>query len=222
MAPIASSHPAPRANPPLSATGALPADGGSGAGGEAAGGGVTVGVAVDGGGLAAGAGVPDSGVADAGGRTGAGDGVTVGGATVGGEAVGGASVGWIQIGVGVAVADSYGGVGVAGGAVLPRAGVTVAVEVAGGGETSFVTVAVQRTSEPPPFAEPLHWSTFTTRVEVAVDPSVTRQINPTLVPPFPESLHWPTVAALTEVTPGVFAGLQIAGAPGPVIADPAH
>ncbi len=96
----------------------------------------------------------------------------------------------------------------------------VAVGVAA--RTWFVTVAVHCTSEPPPFAEPLHWSTFTGRVEVMVDAPVTVQANPTLVPPLPDPLHCPTVAALTEVTPGVFGGAQMAGAPGPVIAEPMH
>jgi hypothetical protein len=50
----------------------------------------------------------------------------------------------------------------------------------------------------------------------------TVQVNPTLVPPLPEPLHCPTVAAVTEVTPGVFTGVQEPGAPGPVIAEPTH
>ncbi len=63
----------------------------------------------------------------------------------------------------------------------------VAVGVAA--RTWFVTVAVHCTSEPPPFAESLHWATCTSSVEVMVDPPVTVQANPTLVPPFPEPLH---------------------------------
>lgn len=63
---------------------------------------------------------------------------------------------------------------------------------------------------------------FTGRTAVAVEPPVTVQMNPTLVPPLPEPLHWPAVAAVTEVTPGVLTGVQVPGAPGPVIADPMH
>ena len=55
-----------------------------------------------------------------------------------------------------------------------------------------------------------------------VEPVVTAQMNPTLVPPFPELLHCPTVAAVTEVIPGVFTGVQLPGAPVPVITDPMH
>ncbi len=55
-----------------------------------------------------------------------------------------------------------------------------------------------------------------------MDPPVTVQTNPTLVPPLPEPLHWPTVAAVTDVMPGVLTGVQIAGAPGPVISEPTH
>jgi hypothetical protein len=47
-------------------------------------------------------------------------------------------------------------------------------------------------------------------------------MNPTLVPPLPDPLHCPTVAAATDVTPGVFTGVQVPGAPGPVITDPMH
>ena len=101
-------------------------------------------------------------------------------------------------------------------------GVAVGVGAGGGTTRSFVTVAVQRTRAPPPFAEPLHWSTFTGSVVVVLDPPVTEQTKPTLVPPLPEPLHWPTVAAATEVTPGVLAGVQVPGAPVPVISEPTH
>ena len=63
---------------------------------------------------------------------------------------------------------------------------------------------------------------FTGSAAVDVEPVATLQVNPTLVPPLPEPLHWPTVAAVTEVTPGVFTGVQLPGAPGPVITDPMH
>ena len=116
------------------------------------------------------------------------------------------------VGVAVGVADP---VGVA-------VGVAVGVGVSGVATTSFVTVAVQIVSAPPPLPEPLHWSMFTASVEVSVDPVVTVQTNPTLVPPLPEPLHCPTVAAVTEVTPGVFAGVQVPGAPVPVITEPTH
>ncbi len=98
--------------------------------------------------------------------------------------------------------------------------VDVAVGVAA--KNWFVTVARHLTSEPPPFAEPLHWSMFTGSEEVMVDSTLTMQMNPTLVPPLPDPLHWPTVASDTDVTPGVLAGLQIAGAPGPLITEPMH
>ena len=51
---------------------------------------------------------------------------------------------------------------------------------------------------------------------------LTVQTKPTLVPPLPEPLHWPTVAALTDVTPGVFDGVQVPGAPVPVMVEPTH
>ena len=51
---------------------------------------------------------------------------------------------------------------------------------------------------------------------------LTEQMKPTLVPPLPEPLHCPTVAALTDVTPGVFTGVQVPGAPVPVMTDPMH
>ena len=63
---------------------------------------------------------------------------------------------------------------------------------------------------------------FTGSTEVAVEPDATVQMKPTLVPPFPEPLHCPTVAAVTDVIPGVFTGVQVPGAPGPVMADPMH
>lgn len=63
---------------------------------------------------------------------------------------------------------------------------------------------------------------FTGRTDVAVEPPVTVQMNPTLVPPLPELLHSPTFAAVTEVTPGVLTGVQVPGAPGPVMTDPMH
>jgi hypothetical protein len=88
--------------------------------------------------------------------------------------------------------------------------------------TTLVTVALQRTNEPPPFAEPLHWSTFSASAADIVDPVETEQMKPTLVPPLPEPLHCPTVAAVTDVTPGVLTGVQVPGAPGPVITDPMH
>jgi hypothetical protein len=144
----------------------------------------------------------------------------------------------VLVGIGVDVED---GVPVVGAVGVPEAvaegvvvtvaeGVPVAVAVADtlwvavgvGARTWFVTVAVHCTSEPPPFAESLHWSMFIGSVVVMVDPPVTVQTNPTLVPPLPEPLHCPTVAALTEVIPGVFAGVQMAGAPGPVISEPTH
>jgi len=63
---------------------------------------------------------------------------------------------------------------------------------------------------------------FTGKLDVAVEPVATAQMNPTLVPPLPDPLHCPTVAAATDVTPGVFTGVQVPGAPGPVITDPMH
>ena len=52
--------------------------------------------------------------------------------------------------------------------------------------------------------------------------AVTVQMKPALVPPLPEPLHWPTVAAPTEVMPGVLAGVQVPGAPLPVMTEPTH
>jgi hypothetical protein len=72
---------------------------------------------------------------------------------------------------------------------VPGVKVVVAPGVVVAGTTSLVTVAVQIVSAPPPFADPLHWSTFTGKVEVIVDPAPTVQVNPTLVPPLPEPLH---------------------------------
>ena len=63
---------------------------------------------------------------------------------------------------------------------------------------------------------------FTGSVEVAVEPVETVQMNPTLVPPLPEPLHCPTFAAVTDVTPAVFTGVQVPGAPVPVMTDPMH
>ena len=116
----------------------------------------------------------------------------------------------------------------AGVAVAPDEGAGVAVAAVGEGDavaarmTTLLTVAVHRTSEPPPFAEPLHWSTFTGSDADVVEPVPTEQMNPTLVPPLPEPLHWPTVAAVTDVIPGVLTGVQDPGAPGPVMTEPMH
>lgn len=48
------------------------------------------------------------------------------------------------------------------------------------------------------------------------------QMKPTFVPPLPEPLHWPTVAWEMDEIPGVFDGVQVPGAPGPVITEPTH
>ena len=106
----------------------------------------------------------------------------------------------------VAVADAVG---------VPGPGVGV-------GTTWLLTVASHVTSAPPPFPEPLHWSTFTAIAAFIVEPAVTVQMKATLPPPFPELLHCPTVAAATEVIPGVLAGVQKPGAPVPVITEPTH
>ena len=143
-----------------------------------------------------------------------GDGAAVGAMIATGAAVGAGAVVATGVDIGAAVGTGACVAGVIG-AAGPGAGATTWVR-------TFLTVAVQRTSEPPPFAEPLHWSTFTEKAEVIVDPVVTEQMNETLVPPLPEPLHWPTVAAATEVIPGVLTGVQLPGAPGPVITDPMH
>ena len=120
---------------------------------------------------------------------------------------------------GVAVgADDGTGVAVAAAVV----GVAVGEAEAVAARMTLLTVAVHRTSEPPPFAEPLHWSTFTGSEADVVEPVLTEQMNPTLVPPLPELLHWPTVAAVTDVMPGVLTGVHVPGAPGPVMTDPMH
>jgi hypothetical protein len=103
------------------------------------------------------------------------------GVTATGEAVGVA----VGAAVGVTVAAAVGvTVGVAVGATV---GVAVGVGVATW--TFVVTVAEQRVSAPPPFADPLHWSTLIGRVALAVEPPLTEQMKPTLVPPLPEPLH---------------------------------
>jgi len=135
----------------------------------------------------------------------------------------------VAVRAGVAVAPDDGtGVAVAAAAVGVALGEADAVAVAlGDGDAvaarmTLLTVAVHRTSEPPPFAEPLHWSTFTGSDADVVEPVPTEQMKPTLVPPLPELLHWPTVAAVTDVMPGVLTGVHVPGAPGPVMTDPMH
>ena len=68
-------------------------------------------------------------------------------------------------------------------------------------------VVVQLTMPPPPFAEPLHWSTVTGNVELTIPVAVQCDGN-TRPPPLPDPLHWVMVA------PVVFAGygLQVFGA----------
>lgn len=127
----------------------------------------------------------------------------------------------VRAGVAVAADDATG-------VAVATAALGVALDVAlGDGDAvaarmTLLTVAVHRTSEPPPFAEPLHWSTFSDSEADVVEPVLTEQMNPTLVPPLPEPLHWPTVAAVTEVMPGVLTGVHVPGAPGPVMTDPMH
>ena len=81
-------------------------------------------------------------------------------------------------------------------------GILVGVFVSGA--TSFVTVAVHLMNEPPPLAEPLHWSTCTGKVTVVVDAVLTAQLGEprgtagTRPPPLPEPLHCPTVAVRTD------------------------
>jgi len=128
----------------------------------------------------------------------------------------------VPLGVAVAVAVVEGvadPVGVALGVVVTE-GVPVGTTTVGG-ITWFETVAWHVTSAPPPLPEPLHWSMWIGSVAVVVEPE-TVQTNPTLVPPFPDPLHWPTVACCTEVTPAVFAGVQVPGAPVPVMTESTH
>ena len=147
--------------------------------------------------------------------------VLVDGSCAGATAVGGVAVGaTTATGAGVAVGAAVGAV--VGAVVGAAVGAPVGVGVTGAATTTELTVAWHRTSAPPPFAEPLHWSTLTGSTEVVVELVVTVQTKPTLVPPFPELLHCPTVAAETDVTPGVFTGVQVPGAPGPVMTDPMH
>ncbi len=93
-------------------------------------------------------------------------------------------------GVGSTVA---GGVGAAVGAAVGTAvGLAVGLAVGVGVATcanALVTVAEQFVRAPPPFAEPLHWSTFTRKPATVVEVVLTVQVNPTLVPPLPEPLH---------------------------------
>ena len=104
------------------------------------------------------------------------------GPAVGATMATGAAVGaGVAVGTGVAVGM---GVGVAGAGAAGVAGAGVDATV-----TTLLTVALQRTNEPPPFAEPLHWSTLTARAADMVDPVATEHMNPTLVSPLPELLH---------------------------------
>ncbi len=98
-----------------------------------------------------------------------------------------------MVGVGVTV-----GVG-----VIVGVGVTVGVGD-GGTVTLLVRLVRQVTVAPPPFPEPLHWSTETVRSDVVVEPEPTvhrtRRVPP---PPFPDPLHWVTVAPLVVAGKGL-------------------
>jgi hypothetical protein len=139
-----------------------------------------------------------------------------------------AVVAWVGAGVVEAIAvavDEMLGVAVAETVALVETvavaeGEPVAVGVGVEAITSFVIVALHVTSAPPPFPESLHWSMCIGRAALVVP--FTEQMKPTLVPPLPEPLHWPTVACETDVTPAVFAGVQVPGAPGPVITESTH
>jgi hypothetical protein len=63
--------------------------------------------------------------------------------------------------------------------------------------TAFVVIrVVQVTKLPPPFSEPLHWSTVTGKSELTV-PDALQVITPP--PPVPDPLHWVTVADPVEL-----------------------
>ena len=152
-------------------------------------------------------------------------GIVMSAGTRAGRTVGiGVATGAAGTGVALGVEGVAAGVAVGPGVVVaPGVALAVGVAVATGCASMIeLTFAEQRTREPPPFAEPLHWSTFTESVALIVDEGPTVQMNPTLVPPLPEPLHCPTVAAVTEVTPGVFAGVHVPGAPVPVMTEPTH
>jgi hypothetical protein len=148
------------------------------------------------------------------------------GATVGVAVDVGATVGVaVDVGATVGVAVDVGAtVGVAVGATV-AVDVTVVVAetvgVAGGAAaTRFETVAVQRTSEPPPLPEELHCWMLMGSVEVIVDAGSMLQVNSTVVPPLPEPVHCPTVTSVTLRAP-LFAGVQCNTAV-PVVSEPPH
>jgi hypothetical protein len=58
----------------------------------------------------------------------------------------------------------------------------------------LIRETVQVTVAPPPFPDPLHWSTVTGSAEVCVDGSTEHRTRMVPPPPLPELLHWVTVA----------------------------
>ena len=62
--------------------------------------------------------------------------------------------------------------------------------------TLVVMVVVQVTKLPPPFSEPLHWSTVTGNAALVV-PEAVQVMSPP--PPLPEPLHWVTVGDPCEL-----------------------
>jgi hypothetical protein len=112
----------------------------------------------------------------------------------------------VLVGLAVGVVDAVGD-GVLVGVVLGD-GVAdvdgVADDVGAGAVTALlVTVDRQVTREPPPLAEPLHWSTVMRSDALCVEAGATVQVT-VLPPPLPEPLHWVTVAPLVEPS-----GLQV-------------
>jgi hypothetical protein len=76
------------------------------------------------------------------------------------------------------------------------------------------------TVPPPPFPEPLHWSTLTGSAEVSVEPGstvhLTRSVPP---PPVPEPLHCVMVASVVFAGKGLQA---VVGSVPPPVPDSLH
>ena len=80
---------------------------------------------------------------------------------------------------------------------VPAVGVVdVGAGVVGPGAAviTYVSEAVHMTVAPPPFPEPLHWSTVTRSTAVSVEVVTVHRTRIVAPPPLPEPLHWVTVA----------------------------
>ena len=89
---------------------------------------------------------------------------------------------------------------------VPPPGVPVSV--------MFVVIVVEHvTVLPPPFSEPLHWSTVTGNAALVVPDAVQTKVAP---PPLPEPLHWVTTGEPCEL------GMQAVVSAPPPWPDPLH